>query len=237
MDNLADLRTGVRSDLNVSSTSSLYPTDTIDLAINRAHRKLAGLFRWPILNDAKKTTTQANIEYYDAPEGWRPNSLWRLTVDGDPYGEYPDYSPQVYKDYLDWKDDANNEGSTDKKWAVQWRRYFIYPTPTAASLVICVWGQKNVTTLTTAASETIFTNSLPEMNEAVVLEASAILKKKGELPEDGQMFSAEAKQIAIVAFDKIKKEGSKYEKIHPMLYVPDFFASSRATVEDKTGRF
>lgn len=229
LDNLGDIRTAVQSDLNVSSTSSLYPSDTIDSAINRAYRKIGGLFKWPSLQDALDTTTQANIEYYDAPTNWRPNSMWRLAVDNTPYGEKPDFSPQLFKDYLDWKDNDNAD-LTEKKWGVQWLRYFINPTPTVAGLEICVWGYKNVETMTVDGSETIFTDNMPEGNEAIALEASAILKKKGELPEDGTMFSTEAKQILIISFDKISKEGSKYEKINPMLNVPNFFPGNAGQI-------
>ena len=233
MDNREDIREAVLSDLNASSTSSLYPEATVNLAINRAYRKIGGLFKWPVLQDAQKSLSQKNIEYYDVPSNWRPNSMWRLTVDGVPYGEKPDFSPQTFADYLNWQDNENAD-LTDKKWAVQWRRYFINPAPVSAGLVLVVWGYENVTALSSDSSETIFTDGMPEGNEAIALEASAILKKKGEMPQDGNMFSMEAKQILIVSFDKISKEASKYEKINPMLDVPDFFSTGGSA---NTGRF
>lgn len=223
MDNLGEIRTAVLSDLNASASSSLYPTATVNSAINSAYRKIGGLFKWPALQDALDTTTQADVEYYDAPSNWRPNSMWRLKVGDVPYGIKPDFSPQVFKDYLDWKDNDNAD-LTEKRWAKQWLRFFINPTPTEAGLEVCVWGYKNVDKLTEDASETMFTNNMPEGNEAIRLEAVAILKKKGELIDDGLMASAEAKQILIVSFDKISKEDIKNEKINPMLDVPDFFA-------------
>jgi len=236
MDNLSDIRTTVLSDLNASNTSSLFPPATVDLAINRAYRKIGGLFKWPILQDAKKTTTQANIDYYDAPTTWRPNSIWRLEIGSTTWGQEPDFSPQTFKDYLDWKADSDND-LTEKRWAVQWRRYFINPTPTTADLVITIWGYENVETLTADADETIFTGNMPEGNEAIALEAAAILKKKGEDIKTGQMVSEEAKQILIISFDKIKKEASKYEKINPFIYVPDFYARSNKKQEYDIGRF
>ena len=236
MDTFAEIRTSVLSDLNASSTSSQYPTATVDSAINRAYILASSLFRWPILNDALQTTTQKDINYYDAPENWRPMSIWRVEIDGDPYGDDPDYSPIVFKDFLDWQSDSDNDDSTDKKWSVQWRRYFVYPAPTAAGLVITVWGQENVETLTNDADETIFTGSQPECNEAIAKEAVAILKHKGELPEEGQMLSQTAKVILVVAFDKVKQEKSKYEKLYPFLDVQDFYGRT-STVKDMTGRF
>ena len=59
---LSDFRTAVRSDITVDSNSGLFPEATIDLAINRAYVKCGGLFRWPGTQDAKKTSTQADLE-------------------------------------------------------------------------------------------------------------------------------------------------------------------------------
>ena len=186
--------------------------------------------------DAKKTSTEEDIEYYDAPEDWSPNSIWRLEVDDEQYGEDPDGSPMSYDDYMQWRADEDNEDSTDKKWAVQYVRYFIYPVPTTAgSNNISVWGQKNVDELEDDDDETIFSHNMPECNEAVVLEASAILKKKGENDKTGQMFSEEAKQILAVAFNKLRQEKAKYEKTQAMFNVPNLFGKS--TTEDLIGRF
>ena len=224
METLAELRAAVQSDLNVGDESSLYSTTAIDLAINRAYRKAGALFPWPSLMDALKTTTQIDQEYYDYPKTWRSNSIWKLEVDGDRYGEEPDGSPLSYDDYLNWREDEPN--STDKKWANQWRRYFISPVPTVADLVICIWGIENVVTLSLDASETIFSYSMPEGNEAVVLEAVAILKSKGEQEKSGEFRSIEAKQILAVAWGKIRTENAKYEKNQPFFNVPDYFSGN-----------
>lgn len=236
MNTLANLRTAVRSDLNVTSSSSLFPEATIDNAINRAYQKSGALFRWPQLEDAQETTTQADQEYYDTPSTWRPNSMWRLQVDGDYYGESPDYSPMVFQDYLDWKADDANDGSTEKKWAAFGSWYFIYPTPSEADLVIAIWGQKNITELSGESDTTIFSCNMPECNEAIALEAVAILKKKGEAEKTGQMYSEEAKQILVVAFNKLRQEKAKYEKTQPFLYVEDMFART-GDKEQITGNF
>jgi len=236
MNLLSEMRSAVQSDLNVSSTSSLFPSDTIDLAINRAYRKSGGLFRWPSLEDALKTSTVADQEYYDAPTIWRPDSMWRLEVDGYQYGETPDGSPMFYPDYLEWRSNSDNENSTSKKWSVQWLRYFIYPVPTTnGSNNISVWGMKNVEDLDEDGDTTIFSYSMPEGNEAVVLEAVAILKAKGENEKSTEFKSVEAKQILAVAFDKIKKEQAKYEKVQPFLEVSDMFGEG--TTKQKIGDF
>jgi len=245
MDTLSDLRVAVQDDINVGDESTLYPPALIDRYINRAYRnKVAALFPWPELQDAKKTPTQANVDYYDYPQNWRSNSIWKLGVTDDSaedprYGEDPDGSPLSFDDYLNWKED--NPDSTDKKWANQWRRYFISPTPTVTGSiatginVILIWGIKVPASLDEDTDTTVFSYSTPECNEAIVLETVAMLKSKGDSEKSAEFRSAEAKQILVVSWNKIKTEMAKYEKIAPFFYVNDFFG--RGTSKDLTGKF
>jgi hypothetical protein len=235
MDNLQELDEALRSDLNISSTSSLFPEATRFLALNRSYVKCSRLLRWPKLQDAKKTSTQANIDYYDAPENWTPMCIFRLEVDNEQYGEDPDGNPMEFNDFQIWKNE--NIGSDEKKWSIFYPYYFIYPIPTVAgSNNITIWGQNNVDKLVNLTDETIFSHSLPECNEAIVLEASGMLKRKGETTDkSGEMVSNEAKQILIVSFNKIKQDMAKVEKTQPFFNVPDFFA--RGNTGDKIGRF
>src|SRR3990167_3094885 len=220
MDDLADIRAAVQDDLTVGEESTLFSPSLIDRAINRAYRKVAALFPWPELQDAKKTSTQIDQEYYDYPTNWRSNSIWKLTIldsnsNDDRYGETPDGSPLSFDDYLAWKED--NPDSTDKKWANQWRRFFVWPVPTTnGSNNISVWGIMVTEELVDDADTTIFSYSAGEGNEAIVLEAVAILKSKGEQEKAGQFRSIEANTILTNYWQKIKKELNKYEKIMPM---------------------
>jgi len=238
MDLFSDLVQGVQDDKTIGDESTLYPLALVKRAINRAYRKAGALFPWPELQDAKQTTSQANIEYYDYPQTWRSNSVWKLTVTpsgGDEvrYGEDPDGSPLSFDDYLAWKEDYPDD--TDKKWANQWRRYFIWPIPTVATSTITIWGQMVTETLSDDGDVTIFSYSAPEGNEAIVLEAVAILKAKGEEENSAEFRSTEAKQILAGMWGKIRQELAKYEKIQPMFDVQDFY--SNTTSVDMRGRF
>lgn len=239
METFSDLIQAIQDDLTVGDESSLYTPTLIKRAINRAYIKVSALYPWPELQDAKKTSTQANQEYYDYPRNWRSNSVWKLSIidsDGNEvrYGEDPDGSPLSFDDYLNWKED--NPDATDKKWTNQWRRFFIWPIPTAqGNNNIVVWGIKVPTALSADADTTVFTYSMPEGNEAIVLEAVAILKSKGENDKTAQFKSLEAKQILTVAWSKISNELAKYEKIEPFFDVPDFFGSTNS--KDLRGKF
>jgi hypothetical protein len=231
LNTLEDIRIAIQDDLTIGDESSLFTPTIIDRAINRAYTKCATLYRWPQLEDAKKTSTQASLEYYEYPSTWRPDSIWRLEVDDEQYGEDPDGSPLNYEDYLTWRRDDDNANSTDKKWANQKTRYFIYPVPTTnGTWNISVWGIKNHTKLTGNSDITVFSYNMPELNEAVELEALAILRSKGEDEKTGQFKSVEAKTILTVAFNKIKAEQHKYDKNQPMFEVEDMFGSSKGEI-------
>lgn len=237
METFLDMIEAVQSDLTVGSESTLFSETAIKQALNRAYAKCGALFRWPELEDAKKTSTQIGQEYYDFPEDWRPDSIWRLEVGGDQWGESPDGSPMSYDDYMVWRSDDDNANSTEKKWSVQYKRYFIFPVPTTAgSYNISVWGQKNVTELSGDTDETVFSHSMPECNEAIVLEAVAILKGKGEDDKVGQLRSAEAKAILAMSWSKIKQDQAKFEKDQPFFYVTDMFSGKNSGAQN-TGNF
>lgn len=242
MDTLLNLRTAIQSDLTVGAESALYNPTAIDQAINRAYRKVAGLYPWPELQDAKKTSTQVNQEYYDYPQNWRSNSIWKVSIDDVRYGETPDGSPLAFDDYLNWKE--NYPSSTEKKWANQWRRYFVWPVPTTqGNNNIVVWGIKTISSLTADGDTTIFSYSTPEVNEAIELEALAILRVKGgETPvrlaryvQGALLLSIEAQDIIATAWKKIAKEQAKYEKNQPFFEVSDFFGNG--TSKDLRGKF
>lgn len=225
MDNFGEMKAALQSDLTVGDESSFFPEETIELSLNRSYRKIGGMFKWPELEDAKKTSTETGQEYYDYPDNWMADSIWRMEVDDEQYGESPDGSPLSFEDYLVWRRADENEGSTDKKWGSQSRRFFIYPVPTDnGTNNITIWGRMVVSAMSDDEDTTIFSYSMPEVNEAIVLEAKAILQNKGNAGKDSQFSSAEAKQIVMVAWNKIRQEQTKYEKNQPFFSIPDFFS-------------
>jgi len=238
MNLFSDLITAVQDDLNVDDNSTLYSPTLIKRFINRAYIKCAGLFRWPETEDAKVTSSVATQEYYDYPQTWRSDTIFRLEMDDKQYGEDPDGSPLVWNDYLTWRRDEDNTSSTYKKWANQRRRYFIYPVPTAdGSKNICIWGQLIPTALSSDGDVTIWSYSMPQGNEAIVLEAVAMLKSKGEKEKQGEFRSVEAKNMLIIEWNKLRKEQSKYEKNLPLFDVPDYYADNQEAIKDDIGRF
>ena len=240
MDTLLELRTAVQSDLTVGGESSLFDPTTIDLGINRAYIKIGAMFKWIETRDALKTSTQANKGYYDYPQLWRPDSIWKLTVDDTDYGD-----PLTFKDFL-YEQENSYPSGLSKLWANYGKRYFIDPTPSAdGNNNIKVWGYKFVDKMSLDGDITIFSYSMPEVNEAIVLEAGAILKNKGELNQakragiviGSDMLSQEAKSIVITAWTKISQEQSKLQRTTPQWNVPDYFNNTNNEVRNKIGNF
>lgn len=232
MDTLLEMDQALQDDLTVGSGSTLFTPALRKRNINRAYRKVGGLFRWPDLSDALTTSTEANIEDYKTPPTWRPSSAYKLVVDGVDYGD-----PLAFKDYLFEKEEEMPSGLT-KAWSAYGKRIFIYPTPTTnGTNNISLWGHENVTALVEDEDVTIFSYSQPEVNEAIVLEAGAICKAKGGDVKEGQFLSAEAKQIVALAWAEIKRQMAKYEKTVPFFDVPDLFPGNRTIRNTNIGNF
>lgn len=223
MDLFSELIEGVQSDLTIGDESTLFPLSTVKLALNRSYIKCGSLFKWPETEDAQKTDTQNGIDYYDYPDTFKPDSIWKLMVDDVDYGD-----PLSFKDYQYEIENISNGRlpcGKDYIWTSQYRRFFIYPTPTAAGTNnIVVWGFSTPEKLVDDSDITIWSYSMPECNEAIVLEAVGILKGKGEDDTSGQFRSAEAKQILVTAWNKVRSEQDKYKNTQSEFVIPDFFA-------------
>ena len=230
MDTFIEMIEAVQSDLNVGNESPLFSVDTIKSALNRAYRnKATAVIRWPHLEDAKLTSSRASQEYYGYPRNWRPNSIWKLKVDGIDYEE-----PLAFKDYDYEKDNDYPSGKT-KIWSNKANRFFISPAPaTDGSNNIEVHGVVIPEVLSGNTDTTIFSYNMPECNEAIVLEAVAMLKRKGEEQEASQFASAEAKSILVTAAKQLRIEQAKYERRRPMFNVGDLLGSNPV---NRTGNF
>ena len=237
MDDFNSLIDAVQSDLNINDDSDFNNLTAVKLAINRAKRKGEALFRWPGLEDGQKLSTKANQEYYDYPLDWRPFSIWKLWVDSDD-NEFED--PLVFKDYLFEKEQSFPAGKKTI-WANQGKRFFFVidgvVVSSDGSENIKIWGIKtNTADLSEDDDETIFSHSIPICNEAIVLEAKAILKAKADQQQSGLFFSTDAKAIFTEEWGKIKQEMAKSEKTQPFFDVPDMFRG-RGRGPQNTGNF
>lgn len=238
MDTFADLIAAVQSDMTIDTTSSFITPATIKLAIQRSYYKVGAMHRWPQLEDALKTSTVNGNEYYDYPQMWYPQTIWKLTVDDVDYGD-----PILFKDYLFEKENDFPSG-LKYLWASQWTRFFVYPIPaTNGNNNISIWGSKAVDKLVNDGDTTIFSYAMRDCNHALVLEAIHLLKMKGEdlqatiIPRVGEMYSLDAVDILTKAWARIRMEVTKREKTQPMFEVQDMFRSASNNMRTKIGDF
>lgn len=239
MDEFGDIIAAVQSDLNVNSNSTLFDPGTIQLAVNRAYRKCASMYKWPATRDAVKTSSLGGYEYYDYPTNWRPESIWKIKVDGVDMGD-----PLNMKDY--YFEQENNFPSGNKTlWMSERKRFFLtingLPPQTNGDNNIELWGLQFVSKLVNDQDNTIFSFEMSEVNEAIALEALAILRiKGGEQPvrmlkyvQGGLLLSMEAQQIIQTAWGKIVEEQAKMDRTTPAFIVPDFFPTGINRVNRK----
>lgn len=228
MDKLSQMRSAVQSDLTVGAESSLFDPTTIDLAINRAYRKIGSMFKWEETKDAKKTNAIAAQEYYNYPSNWRPMSIFKLTVDGVDYGE-----PLAFKDYQ-YETENDFPSGYQRSWSNWSKRFFIHPIPSVTGdHNISIFGYKFVDLLDSDNDITIFSYSMPEINEAIVLEASAILQQKGDIQQakragvvmGSDLFSQESFSTVIRTWGKISQENQRQQRTTPQFDVPDFYGT------------
>ena len=243
MDFFSDLVGAVQSDITVDASSTLFPPDTIKLAVNRAYTKIGGMYRWEETKDALKTSAEAGQEWYNYPDNWRAFSIFKLTVDGIDYGD-----PLLFEDYS-YEIDNNFPSGVQSIWCNYGRKYFITPVPASdGDNNICVWGYKAVQSLVDDSDTTIFSYSIPEVNEAIVLEVDAILKQKGEIMQvirrtymsGPELLSVDAMTIVSSAWAKVTQEKSKLVRTTPAWNVPDYFPSgirNRTALQNLKGQF
>jgi hypothetical protein len=227
----AEMRTTLQSDLTIDSMSSLFDPNTAGLSIARAYRKIAAMYQWPQTRDSKITSTVAGQEYYDYPTNWRPDSIWKLMVDGVDYGE-----PLAIKDYYSEQQNNYPSGLTIL-WSNENNRFLItngaLPPQTNGNNNMVVWGHKVVDPLVNDSDTTIFSFNMPELNEAIILEASAILKQKGEIMQvlrrlyisGSELLSFQSTSIVNAAWQKVMQQNAKYAKTIPMFQTPNLFPS------------
>lgn len=238
MDKFSEMVDAIQDDVTADDNSTFYSLALIKRVINRAKRKVEALYRWPALEDAKKTSTIANQEYYDYPQSWRDDSIWKVWVDSDDnnFGD-----PLVFGDYLYEKE--NDFPAGDKYiWANHNRKFFIQVNGVAPTSNgdnnIKIWGIKVTAALSADDDTTIFSYSMPEVNEAIVMEAVKILKSKGGEEQTGQMLSTEAKGIIALAWSRLKQDKAREEKTTPLLEVEDMFKANKANRKDNNiGKF
>ena len=96
------METELKLQLQASNNSSLYPASRLTSLIQNSYKSATTLFKWLALARAKTTSTTAkgagdDVCYYDYPDEFRTNTIFRVQIDGD------EYNRKSFESFLDYR--------------------------------------------------------------------------------------------------------------------------------------
>lgn len=232
METRAEMESELRSQLQVATNSTLFPATRIEELIQNAYKSATTLFKWLALARAVTTSTTAigagdDVCYYDQPDNFRSNTVFRVQIDG------LEYNRKSYESFLDYRN--RNPNGTKRIFALHERFIFISPNTIVGTDNMDVWGIIQAPALTNQISETIFSGNSDECNMAVVGLALSVATKKIN-PKLSETERTNALQIlGKVNSDEWDEYIREQQLDTPMFEVPDFFGTY--TQNNQIGRF
>jgi len=173
-----------------AKVKNIFPVAMRKNAINEAGNIAADFQNWPFLDHALTVSSTAGREYYQEPDRFKPDSIFRIMLDGD------EYEMRKWNEFRELK-----ELETDLKVAsVLGGQYFIYPAPTADDLDIDVYGQLAWVKLVNDDDEAITPRAL---DEAILKIAMSILLKRERRPSEARIDRQEAEESMQRYYDRI----------------------------------
>jgi hypothetical protein len=175
MQTRAEMETELQRQLQAASNSTLFPSTRLTELIKNAYKEATTLFKWLALARAKITSTTVkgasdDDSYYDYPEEFRTNTIFRVEIDGK------EYNRKGFESFRDYRN--RNPNSTKRIFANYQRFLFISPDTTAGTDNMDVWGIIQAPELSSSSTETIFSGNNDAGNMAVVgLALSTAVKK------------------------------------------------------------
>lgn len=228
-----DLENELLKQLQASANSSLFPASRLTALIQNSYKEATSLFKWVALSKALKTSTIAkwagdDESYYDYPDEFRLNTVFRVQVDGK---EYNRKSFSTFKDYRN----RYGNNATKRIFASYQKFLFVSPDTIAGTNNMEIWGITNAPELSLSTSKTIFSDNLEAGNLAVIdLAVSTGMEKLSP------KFAETKRNKAIITLGKLNTdEWDEYALEQqldlPMFNVPDFFG--KPDNNSNNGRF
>jgi len=220
MDTRSELEAELKSQLQVSTNSSLFPASRLTSLIQNAEKRATTMYIWQALMRARKTSTTAKGTgddecYYDYPSDFRTGTVFRVRIDEK------EYDRKNYETFMDFR---NNYPSSSEKIFSNFRRFiFISPDTSVGSSNMDIWGAIESPGLQDGTSETIFSNNAEEGNNAIVKLALATALKR----INKRLAQAEEEEALLTLGKMNNDEWSQYQRDQrmdaPLFDVPDFF--------------
>ena len=223
MQTRSEMETELQLQLQASNNSSLYPASRLTSLIQNAYKSATTLFKWLALARAKTTSTTAkgagdDVCYYDYPDEFRTNTIFRVQIDGD------EYNRKSFESFLDYRN-RYPTGNAKRIFANYQRFVFISPDTSVGTNNMDIWGIIQAPELSLPGSETIFSGNSDDANMAVIGLALAIALKKVD-----PKLSEKEKTDALLTLGKLNSdEWAEYARDQqldtPLFEVPDFFGT------------
>lgn len=205
--NRGDIRQALLDELSKASTDTFHTTAILNRFIQRAVDFATKYKLWEQTQTAYKFTPilagDETDEYWDYPENFITDSIYRLAVGTGTIASDERYKPVTFEEYLNFKEDAQ---TTKKLFTDHKRQYFIHPTITGTP-VITVWGHAIAETMSDDADEHAFTDDAI-IEEAILKYALglALRKMRGSYIEQGKAAQAEAIALLNQAWEQQRKK-------------------------------
>lgn len=233
METRSEMETELQRQLQAANNSSLFPASRLTELIQNSYKTATTLFKWVNLARAKTTSTtnkgSEDDSYYDYPEEFRTNTVFRVQIDGK------EYNRKGFESYLDYKNRYPSSSLQKRIFANYQRFIFIAPDTSVGTNNMDIWGIIQAPALSSASSETIFSGNSEEGNMAVIsLALSTALTRI-----DSDM-SEKLRNSALITLAKINNdEWAEYVRDQqidtPLLEVPDFFG--KPNLNNNIGQF
>lgn len=211
--------------LTESSGSSLDPmfTDAVlNRFINRAIKWVSNLHNWQQTQKAVMRGSDVDQEFYNYPEDFKTDSIYRLTLDGEVRKKL------LFEEYENYKE---NNGGSKKLWADWRRRYFINGTIADGTANIKIWGHEIPADLGDDTTDHPFVDE-QLLEEAIQEKALALcyIKKGGS-------FRSEAREVEKGALLKVEQSFDEQLDLQSQYKTEDaeMFEHTDFLNEDATG--
>lgn len=217
----ASMIQAIYDDLGKEDTDPFYSLAIVKRMINRAKNRVEAAHDWPHLERSMKRDSEAS-EYYNYPENWKQDSIYKLKFDGD------DYDKVRFKDYLKYQEDYD-DNATDKIFSDFRNRFFINPAPTSViANGIEIWGQEYSDDLSADGDKTPFTLER-EIEEIIcnVARGMAIQKDKSKRKEGIEIVREEMTRLEIINVRILKRQSSYRMKNRKMFKRIDLFRGGK----------
>jgi len=189
---LTNMRTTIKELLAVEGASSMWEDATLNRMINLAQVWVAASKPWRILMTAKTLDdgTVAYQNYYDLPSDYLYGSAFFVKIDTVDYN---------------WVDELvfrASDFNTENSYTIHGTYFFIYETPSTASLVIDMYYHKRPVVLSEDTDESILQE---ELHEAILQRTLYLCLKRDKKVNAALESNNDAKEIIKEVWEMDKK--------------------------------